>query len=209
MKKIAIIDYGFGNVKSVINAVAYCGAEPAVINLPKDIVKYSGAILPGVGAFGPAVHFLKKLDFDKAILDYTAAGKMLYGTCLGFQLLFTKSYENGEYDGLNIIEGEVKRFDFDGNDLKIPHMGWNNVCYKDDVNTKKMFGGIKNNEQFYFVHSYYAELKNSRQAAAFTEYGFDFCSAIALDNIWGSQFHPEKSGDCGLRLMKNFIGACA
>ncbi|MDR2772947.1 MAG: imidazole glycerol phosphate synthase subunit HisH [Elusimicrobiota bacterium] len=208
MKKIAIIDYGFGNIKSVTNALLFCGADPVVISSPKELSNYGGAVLPGVGAFAPAIQFLKNLNFDKALLDYLSAGKMLYGSCLGFQLLFTRSFENGENVGLNIIEGDVKHFNFTDGKLKIPHMGWNNVELKNGNNIKKMFDGINDSEQFYFVHSYYVALKNPSQIGAITKYGVSFCSAVAIDNVWGSQFHPEKSGNCGLKLMKNFIGAC-
>jgi glutamine amidotransferase len=120
-------------------------------------------------------------------------------------LFFTKSYENGIYDGLNLIEGEVKKFEISDKKLKIPHIGWNSVSFADSVYAQKMFDGIQNNENFYFVHSYYPVLKDEKKAAGFSSYGIDFCSCIAFENIWGSQFHPEKSGDKGLLVLKNFI----
>jgi glutamine amidotransferase len=206
-KKVAIIDYGFGNIKSVVNAIVFCEAQPVIISKTDELKNYGGAILPGVGAFAPAAEFLRKSNFDKAISDYVLSGKMLYGTCLGFQLLFTKSYENGEHNGLDLISGEVSRFEFNDKNLKIPHMGWNTIEITDNSNAKKMFDGISNNENFYFVHSYYACLKNVLQAASWTEYGIKFCSTIAMDNVWGSQFHPEKSETMGLKLMSNFIKA--
>jgi glutamine amidotransferase len=207
MKKVAIIDYGFGNIKSVINAINFCGHESVIISEPEQLQNYGGAILPGVGAFGPAIDFLRCKGFDEVIIKYCESGKMLYGTCLGFQLLFSKSYENAEFNGLNLIDGKVSRFVFDDKSLKIPHMGWNNVEITQNPNAKKMFAGISNNENFYFVHSYFVALEKPEIAAAWTNYGIEFCSAIASENIWGSQFHPEKSGMAGLKLMSNFIDA--
>ncbi|MDR1194978.1 MAG: imidazole glycerol phosphate synthase subunit HisH [Endomicrobium sp.] len=203
--KIAVIDYGFGNIKSVLNALAYCNAEGNVIDSPGKISEYNGAILPGVGSFGPAADFLKSAGFDKAIAEYAASGKMIFGICLGFQLFFTKGYENGEHSGLNLIEGEVKKFSFEGNELKIPHMGWNKVNITDGVYAKKMFEGINDKEDFYFVHSYYAVLDNNEKASGFCDYGIEFCSCAAYKNVWGSQFHPEKSGEIGLKILSNFI----
>jgi glutamine amidotransferase len=203
--KIAIIDYGFGNIKSVINALHYCNAEACVINSPLQIANFKGAILPGVGSFGPASDFLKSKDFDKAIRDYVDCGGMLYGICLGFQLFFTVGYENGEHNGLNIISGKVKKFNFDDRTLKIPHMGWNNVELLDGVYAKKMFNAIDDQEAFYFVHSYYVVPNNLEQVSSLCNYGINFCASIAYKNVWGSQFHPEKSGEKGLRILSNFI----
>ncbi|MDR2426247.1 MAG: imidazole glycerol phosphate synthase subunit HisH [Endomicrobium sp.] len=203
--KIAVIDYGFGNIKSVLNALAYCRAEGEVINSPEKILEYDGAILPGVGSFGPAADFLKSAGFDKAIHEYAGSGKMLLGICLGFQLFFTKGYENGRHQGLNLIEGEVKKFSFNDNNMKIPHMGWNKIAIADNVYAKKMFDGIDDKEDFYFVHSYYAMPENKEKVSSFCDYGIEFCSSIAYKNIWGSQFHPEKSGEKGLKILSNFI----
>ena len=206
-KKIAVIDYGFGNIQSVLNALNFCGAEADIINLPKELSKYDGAILPGVGAFGPASEFLKSGGFDQSIRSYVKSGKMLYGICLGFQLFFTKGYENGQHDGLNLIKGEVKKFEFKDKTLKVPHMGWNCINQTQSAAAKKMFDGIGCNENFYFVHSYYAMPADKSKASSFCNYGIDFCSSAAYENVWGSQFHPEKSGDKGLKIIKNFIEA--
>lgn len=203
--KIAVIDYGFGNIKSVLNALAYCGAESRVINSPGNISGYGGAILPGVGSFGPAAEFLKFSGFDKAIHEYAGSGKMLLGICLGFQLFFTKGYENGVYEGLNLIEGEVKKFEFNGNKIKVPHMGWNKINVTGTDDAKKMFSGLSGREDFYFVHSYYAMPDNKEKASSFCVYGAEFCSSVAYKNVWGSQFHPEKSGEKGLKILSNFI----
>ncbi|AKL97800.1 imidazole glycerol phosphate synthase subunit HisH [Endomicrobium proavitum] len=206
MKKIAIIDYGFGNIKSVQNALNFCGAEPVVINSPDKISDFNGAILPGVGAFAPAAEFLVKDGFDCAIRQYVASGKMLYGICLGFQLFFTKGYEGGQHKGLGLLNGEVKKFEFKNNNLKIPHMGWNGVKINNTPEAKKMFAEISDGENFYFVHSYYAKPENNIQVSSFCNYGIDFCSSAAFENVWGSQFHPEKSGGKGLQILKNFLG---
>ncbi|MDR2709717.1 MAG: imidazole glycerol phosphate synthase subunit HisH [Elusimicrobiota bacterium] len=208
LKKIAIIDHGFGNIQSVVNACNFCGCLPIVINDPKKLLDFNGAILPGVGAFGPAIEFLRRTGFDQAIKNYVNAQKMLYGTCLGFQLLFSISFENGQYEGLNLIEGTVEKFNFKDKTLKVPHMGWNNVNILENPFGKKMYRDIKDGENFYFVHSYYANPKDKSLISSVTDYGIKFCSAIASKNIWGSQFHPEKSGTAGLKLMKNFIEAC-
>ena len=204
-KRIAVIDYGFGNIKSVVNALKYCGTKPEVIARPQELAEFKGAILPGVGSFGPAAKFLKNSGFDAALHEYANSGKMLFGICLGFQLFFTKGYENGEFDGLNLIPGSVKKFDFKNADLKIPHMGWNSLEIAHTAEAGKMFKGIKNGEAFYFVHSYYAMPENKEQASSFCDYGVRFCSSVAYKNIWGSQFHPEKSGDKGLAILNNFI----
>ncbi|MDR2666450.1 MAG: imidazole glycerol phosphate synthase subunit HisH [Endomicrobium sp.] len=203
--KIAIIDYGFGNIKSVINALHYCNAEACVVDSPLRISNFGGTILPGVGAFWPAADFLRLKGFDKAIRDYVNSGKILYGICLGFQLFFTKGYENGNHEGLNLIPGEVKKFKFKDELLKIPHVGWNNVSIKDSLCAKKMFFSIDDKESFYFVHSYYVIPENSLCVSSTCEYGLKFCSSVTYENLWGSQFHPEKSGEKGLKILSNFV----
>jgi glutamine amidotransferase len=203
--KIAVIDYGCGNIKSVINALHYCNAQGCVIDSPSQIADFNGVILPGVGAFGPAIDFLKSKGFDKAICDYASSGKMIYGICLGFQLFFTKGYENGKYEGLNLVSGEVKKFKFKDNILKVPHMGWNNIEILDGISAKKMFNALSDREFFYFIHSYYAIPTDLQIISSFCSYEIKFCSSIAYKNIWGSQFHPEKSGVKGLKILSNFI----
>ncbi|MDR0915134.1 MAG: imidazole glycerol phosphate synthase subunit HisH [Endomicrobium sp.] len=207
MKKIAIIDYGFGNIKSVLNALHYLNVQAFVINnCTSEILNFDGLILPGVGAFKPAIDFLHDQGFDKAILDYVNCGKMLYGICLGFQLLFDISYENGKHQGLGLIHGEVRQFIQKDNFLKVPHMGWNNISIiNQNLYTRSMFNNILNEESFYFVHSYYAVPYNVSQVSSVCTFGIQFCSSISYKNIWGSQFHPEKSGEKGLQILRNFI----
>ena len=205
IRKIAVIDYGFGNIKSVLNALSACGAEGHVISDPEKIAGFGGAVLPGVGAFGPAADFLTKKGFGNALKDYAARGNMIFGICLGFQLFFTKGYENGEHYGLGLINGEVKKFEFKDLTLKIPHMGWNSVEITDTPGARKMFKGVRPGDDFYFVHSYYAEAEDKSYVSCFCDYGIKFCSSAAHENIWGSQFHPEKSGDEGLKVFSNFI----
>ncbi|MDR1928507.1 MAG: imidazole glycerol phosphate synthase subunit HisH [Endomicrobium sp.] len=203
--KIAVIDYGMGNIKSVVNALHCCKVETEVIKSPLEIKNFDAIILPGVGAFSPAIKFLKLKRFDVAIRDYAnCSDKMIYGICLGFQLFFTKSYENGEHYGLNLISGEVKKIETYKN-LKIPHIGWNNINILDTQNSKKMFDTINTNELFYFVHSYYVQPKNLQQISSICNYGTNFCSSIVYKNIWGTQFHPEKSGAKGLKILVNFV----
>ncbi|MDR3112633.1 MAG: imidazole glycerol phosphate synthase subunit HisH [Elusimicrobiota bacterium] len=202
--QIAIIDYGFGNIKSVANAIIFLGAKPCIIDEPSKLSNFCAAILPGVGAFGPAIDFLKSKGFDEHIKDFINNGKMLYGICLGFQLLFTKSYEHGEFEGLNLLKGEVKKFE-KSFDLRVPHIGWNNIELSKNSDSLKMFSGISDNEYFYFVHSYYVLPQKCEVYSSSCKYGVDFCSSAAFKNIWGSQFHPEKSGKKGLKILSNFI----
>jgi glutamine amidotransferase len=203
--KIAVIDYGFGNIKSVINALHYCNAEACVVDSPLKISDFGGIILPGVGAFGPAADFLRLKGFDKAIRNYVNSGKMLYGICLGFQLFFTKGSESGSHEGLGLISGEVRKFNFKDGLLKIPHMGWNSVNIERSLYSGKMFFSINDGENFYFVHSYYVVPENFLCVSSTCEYGLKFCSSVAYENLWGSQFHPEKSGEKGLKILSNFV----
>lgn len=201
---ICIIDYGAGNLKSIENAVKFYYPEIVVdiVREPEMLKKYSKIIFPGVGAFGNAVQKIKKLGFDSAILEEAGKGSFILGICLGMQLFATKSYEYGEHEGLNLIEGEVVHFRDVVKDLSIPHMGWNDVEFaKED----RIFKDIKEHSDFYFVHSYYFKCKNSPDVLGITRYGIDFPSVINKGNIYGVQFHPEKSQESGLLFIKNFI----
>jgi len=204
--KIAIIDYGMGNLRSVSKALELCGADVEIITEAKQLENYNAVVLPGVGSFAPAIEILKEKKFDKAIKKHIDAGKMFLGICLGFQLLFTKSYEEGEHKGLDIIKGTVKKFKSSkAKKLIIPHMCWNRVKITKNPYSKDMYGKIKNETYFYFVHSYYCCPDDKKVIATYTDYGLNFCSSVAVKNIWACQFHPEKSSTDGLMLLKNFV----
>lgn len=206
-QKIAIIDYGMGNLRSVSKAVELCGADVDIITEANKISRYNSIILPGVGAFEPAITKLKSNGFDKAIKEHISNKKMFLGICLGYQLLFSQSYEDGLHEGLNIIEGTVEKFVPKQNEkLIIPHMGWNKIFIS---NTNKvatqMYKNINNESYVYFVHSYFCNPKDNKYIATTTNHSINFCSSIAIDNVWGCQFHPEKSSNVGLQLLKNFV----
>lgn len=208
MKKprIAVIDYGMGNLRSVGKALEFAGAEAIVTSSPSRIRSAEAAVFPGVGSFGPAIKYLRKTGLDEAILDVINRGKPFLGLCLGFQLLFDTSVEEGSFKGLGVIPGKVVKFRAGGDRrLKIPHMGWNSLKISGKEAAYSMFSGIPDNSYFYFVHSYYAVSKDASAVAGRTGYGIDFCSAVKKGNIWGCQFHPEKSSAFGLKLLGNFL----
>lgn len=197
---ITIVDYGMGNLRSVQKAFEKVGAEATVCSDPDKIAQASKLILPGVGAFRDAIQALKDQSLVEPILEHINSGKPFLGICLGLQLLFDVSYEDGEYEGLGIIPGKVVRFE-DQPDLKIPHMGWNQI---ERTAPHPILAGIPEHEYFYFVHSYYVAPENESDVAAWTDYGSRFASMVARDNVVASQFHPEKSQDAGLKLLQNF-----
>ncbi len=201
MVNVFIIDYEMGNLKSVEKAVEKVGAKPIVSSEPEKLLKSDKVILPGVGAFRDCISNLKKYNFIEALKDYIKTGKPLLGICLGMHVLFEKSYEFGEYNGLGIISGEVVKFENIGN-LPIPHMGWNSIIINKE---SKLLKNIKNGDFFYFAHSYFVKPLNSNDILTSTEYGIIFTSSINRDNVFGVQFHPEKSQDRGLQVLKNFI----
>lgn len=208
--KIAIIDYGMGNLRSVSKAVELCGANANITTKADELKKYNALILPGVGAFAPAIKRIKENNFDIAIKEHLKEEKMLLGICLGFQLLFSLSYEGGVHKGLDVIKGNVRKFIPKRTEkLIIPHMGWNTLnISQTNKAAKQMYKGIDNQSFVYFVHSYYCQPTDKRLIATTTKYSTDFCSSVALDNIWGCQFHPEKSSETGLKILKNFISRC-
>ena len=210
MVKIAIIDYGMGNLRSVSKAVELCGGDVDIISDADSIKKYNSIILPGVGAFEPAIKILNQKGIDIAIKEHISNKKMFLGICLGFQLLFSESYEDGLHKGLNIVEGTVEKFVPKKNEkLIIPHMGWNKISIsKTNMTTKEMFKGIADESYVYFVHSYFCKPSNKDYIATVTNHSIDFCSSIAKENVWGCQFHPEKSSDIGLTILKNFVLKC-
>ena len=203
--KIALIDYGMGNLRSVGKALELAGADVCVTSSARQINSSGAMVLPGVGSFGPAIRNLEKKGLIETIVRSVNSGKQYLGLCLGFQFLFDASEEEGKHKGFGLIEGKVKKFVFKGasRKLKIPHMGWNNVSVREK--SSRLFKGMKDGSFFYFVHSYYGEPKDKGVAAGTTLYGLDFCSALEKNNIWACQFHPEKSGETGIKLLKNFV----
>lgn len=199
---IAIVDYGVGNLFSLKCSFAAVG-ENAVVTSDKTAIKNAGKIvLPGVGAFGDAARKLKAQNLDKLLKDEAAAGKPILGICLGMQLLFDKSFEYGEHEGLSLIPGAVRPIgDVIGDGLKIPHMGWNELRFCGQRHN--LFKYLSDGDYVYFVHSYYADTPREYVLAT-AEYGAPLTAAAANDNVAGCQFHPEKSGKTGLKILKAF-----
>ena len=198
---IAIIDYGVGNLFSLSSSLKAVGAEAVITGDSKLIRKADKLILPGVGAFGDAMEKLKADGLDRLIKEEAQGGKPLLGICLGMQLLFEKSYEFGEHKGLGLIKGSV--VPLEGRipkDLKIPHIGWNSLKLHGNC---PIFKNIKNGDFVYFVHSYFAD-GCGESLAATTEYGAEICAAASNGNVYGCQFHPEKSGETGLAILRAF-----
>jgi glutamine amidotransferase len=195
---IAIIDYGVGNLKSVYKSLISLGFE-AMITSDRDEINNSRAIiLPGVGAFKDAMDNIKKSGLVECIKENIARGVPTLGICLGMQLLYEKSYEDGEYDGLGVLKGEIIRFK---EGLKIPHMGWNSLIKGVE---DKMSEGINEGEYVYFVHSYYLRPENNNEIVFWSNYGVNVPAVVRSGNVIGMQFHPEKSSDVGMKLLKNF-----
>ncbi len=197
--EVLIVDYGAGNLHSVANAIVKLGYQPRVTSLARDLKTARAVILPGVGAAAEAMKNLSRLGMVEPIKEYVAAGRPLFGVCLGLQVLLSSTQEDGGHDCLGIIPGEVKRLP---SGLKTPHMGWNQVK---QVKRHPVFDGVPDNGNFYFVHSYYASPEERSVVLGETDYGVTFCSAIAKGNLIATQFHPEKSGESGLRLYDNFM----
>ncbi len=201
--KIGIVDYNMGNLRSVQNAFAKIGADAAIEKRPENLGKYDKLILPGVGAFGDAMEHLRKIGLDEAIKEFARSGKLMLGICLGMQLLFGKSYEFGEHEGLGLIGGEVVPFDKSKfpRHLKVPHMGWNELFVQ---KSSPLFAGLPKAFYLYFVHSYHA-VTDEEYVIGKTIYGYEFVSAVQRDNIFGLQPHPEKSHENGLKILQNFV----
>ena len=198
---IVIVDYGVGNLFSLCSSFKAIGAEVAVTSDPDVIRSADKIILPGVGAFGDAIRKLNDTGLDKIITEETKKGKKLMGICLGMQLLFEKSYEYGEHEGLSLLRGNVVPMENKiPGELKIPHIGWNGLHF---CKNHPLFKYIKEEDHVYFVHSYYAEdCEDSLLATA--EYGRELTAAVVKDNVAGMQFHPEKSGNVGLNILRAF-----
>jgi imidazole glycerol-phosphate synthase subunit HisH len=199
---VFIADYGAGNLRSVLKAFDYLGVKAIVSSDPAKLAGCRKVILPGVGAFGSAIKSLNASGFTEAILEHVDKGGQLLGICLGMQLLLTESEEMGVNKGMDLIPGKVVHFRSETD--KIPQIGWNSV---DQQKESVLFRGIANHSFFYFVHSYYCEPENPDSVAATTWFaGKNFCSAIEKNGIFAVQFHPEKSSDAGLQVLKNFAG---
>jgi len=196
---IAIIDYGMGNLHSVSKAVERLGYEAVITDDPETIAASDGAILPGVGAFGDAMQNLRETKMDEVTKAYAASGKPLLGICLGMQLLFTESDEYGTNEGLNLLIGKVTRFT---GDYKIPHMGWNKLNFLQEQSP--LFNGLTEGH-VYFVHSFHAKPEVSSDLLATTDYYQQVTAIVGRGNVYGMQFHPEKSGELGMQLLGNFL----
>lgn len=197
---IAIIDYGAGNIQSVKKALNYIGCDTFITNDKTKISNADGVILPGVGSFGDTMDSINSYGLKDSIIEYTKSGKPFLGICLGLQLLFPKSDESPDKDGLGIFDGNIKKIPSDTG-LKIPHIGWNSLDIKKQDG---LFKGIDKNPYVYFVHSYFLDAKNKNIVSAQTEYGVKIDAAIENNNVFAVQFHPEKSGETGLKILKNF-----
>jgi glutamine amidotransferase len=218
---IAIIDYGAGNLRSVVNALAKLGYQPKVTRDPDDMLNATAVIFPGVGAAADAIKSLRESGLDEAIRESIRHGQPVFAICVGMQVLLSATEEGGWSECLGIIPGAVKRLPSTeeggwskglgiipgtakrlSSGLKVPHIGWNQVK---QINRHRIFEGIPDESNFYFVHSYYAEPKDESLIAGTTEYGINMCSVLIKDNLVATQFHPEKSGRLGLRMYDNFL----
>lgn len=204
---IAIVDYGMGNLRSVQKALERVGGDARIVADAAGLDRADKIVLPGVAAFGDAMDQLRQQGLVEPLRRAVAGGAPYLGFCLGLQLLFEVSHEHGQHEGLGIVAGEVRRFDLDGvadgQRLAVPHMGWNQVRIRKAC---AMLDGIGDGEYAYFAHSYYVVPTDDDVIATVTEYGVEFTSSICRDNVFATQFHPEKSQAVGLRLLENFVG---
>ena len=198
MSQVAIIDYGVGNLRSVEKAFAAMECEAVISSDEKDLRSAERLVLPGVGAFGACMRALGERGFDRLVRERVEEGTPLLGVCVGMQMLFEESDEFGATKGLGLLPGRVRRFT---DELVVPHVGWNRI---NQIRENPLFSDVENGSFFYFVHSYYCEPCDESVVAGETEYGVRYASVVAQANICGVQFHPEKSQDAGLRLLRNF-----
>jgi len=196
---IAIVDYGVGNLRSVANAITKLGYQPRITSRQNEVLNAQAVILPGVGAAADTMESLNRLGLVGPIGQLITDNRPFFGVCIGLQVLFSDTEEGGGHECLGIIPGRVRRLP---SELKVPHMGWNQVKQR---LAHPIFAGIPDEANFYFVHSYYAEPADKSLVAGETEYGIPICSVIAQGNLVATQFHPEKSGELGLRMYDNFI----
>lgn len=197
---IAIIDYGAGNIQSVSKALAHIGCEAFITRDKDKILKADGAVLPGVGSFGDSMDTMIEYGIKDTVIEYTKSGKPFLGICLGLQLLFPKSEESPEAEGLGIFDGSITKIP-SGEGLKIPHIGWNSLDIK---KSDGLFKGIGKNPYVYFVHSYFLNASDKSIVSAQTDYGVTIDAAVEKGNVYATQFHPEKSGETGLKILRNF-----
>ncbi len=197
---IAIVDYGMGNLRSVQKAIERVGSSASIVQSPEGLEGVEKLVLPGVGAFADAMKGLEEGGLIEPILRHIKKGRLFLGICLGLQLLFSESTEGGLHYGLNVIPGRVMRFE--QNSLKVPHMGWNRVTFLRDA---PLIKGVPQDSYMYFVHSYYVCPNDPAVVAAVTDYGINFTSFVWKDNIFATQFHPEKSQTIGLAILRNFV----
>ncbi len=198
---LAIIDYDAGNIKSVVNAFKFLGTDALVTRDPKEIMKADRVILPGVGAFGDAMRKLEEYNLTDVIRDVAGSGTPFMGICLGLQLLFDSSDESEGVSGLGILRGKIKRIP-DNGVLKVPQIGWNSLKYP---NKGRLFNGIDEESYVYFVHSYYLDAQDKDIVTATTEYGTTIDASVEKGNVFACQFHPEKSAEVGMEILKNFL----
>jgi len=196
---IAIVDYGMGNIRSAQRGFEHVGGDVRVIQSPQEIGDARAIVVPGDGAFGKAMENLRAAGWVEPLHDWVARGLPLLGICVGMQLLFESSEEMGQHEGLGILRGTVKRFD---NGLKIPQMGWNQIRIRQ---SNLFLRDVPDGGYVYFVHSYYCAPSDEAITLATTDYGIDFASIVARENVWGVQFHPEKSQRVGLKMLENFV----
>jgi imidazole glycerol phosphate synthase glutamine amidotransferase subunit len=196
---IAIVDYGMGNLRSVVNAFKRLGAHVVITQDRETIAASDAIVLPGVGAFGKCVENLKGLQLFDFIKEIILQEKLYLGICLGMQILFEESEEAPSVKGMGIIKGKVPRFT---GHVKVPHMGWNSI---EIAKTHPIFEGIKGGSHFYFVHSFFCQPEEQGVTATTTNYGIEFASSVQIGNVFACQFHPEKSQSIGLQLLRNFI----
>jgi glutamine amidotransferase len=197
---IAIIDYGMGNLRSVQKALESAGASARIVTSPDEILQADKLVLPGVGAMKPAMDRLQELKLVEPIKAFVASKKPFLGICLGFQLLADSSTEGGLIPGLGILPGTVERFP---NTVKVPQMGWNQL--RRAQKNCPMYKGVDDGVNVYFCHSYYVRPKDAAVTATLTDYGIAYTSSVCVDNVWGAQFHPEKSQAVGLAILRNFV----
>jgi glutamine amidotransferase len=198
---VAIIDYGMGNIRSIENAILEVGGNVKIVSDPDKLNNYDKLLLPGVGAFGHAITSLRKTGMDQALDLFKDSGKSIIGVCLGMQLMCLNSGEDGHHIGLGWFDAEVKLFP-KGKNIRIPHMGWNNVSF---TRENPILNKVESGQNFYFVHSYFVNCNNDIDILGYSDHGITFSSIILKENLIGMQFHPEKSQKVGLQIIKNLL----